>query len=119
MNALSGLKALVVEDEGSIALLIEDMLLEFGCEIAASAARLAEAREVAETGTFDFAVVDVNLAGESILPIAVVLRRRGIPFILSTGYGAAGVPAELKGHPVLGKPFTIEQFRQAISAALS
>ena len=119
MSAFTGLKALVVEDEGAVALLIEDMLVEMGCEIVASVARFAEARSVAETAVFDFAVLDINLAGISALSIAHMLRERRIPFILSTGYGASGIPPELTGNPVLGKPFTRAQFRQAIAAALS
>src|ERR1044071_3514388 len=119
MKALAGLKALVAEDEGSIALLIEDMLLDFGCEIAASAARLAVACKLAQTVSCDFAVLDVNLAGQSALPVALLLRERGIPFVFSTGYGATGVPGEMADHPVLGKPFTREQLRQAILSALS
>ena len=118
MNDLSGLRALVVEDEGSVALLIEEMLLDLGCEIAASVARLTDACRIAGTATFDFAVLDVNLGGKSVLPVAQILRDRRIPFVFSTGYGADGLPEEFGGRPVLSKPFALEEFRRVICAAL-
>jgi CheY-like chemotaxis protein len=117
MNELSGLKALVVEDEGGIALMIEDMLEELGCKIAASAAHLKKAREMAEAAAIDFAVLDVNIDGKLVFPVAHILRTRGIPFVFSTGYGAGGLPTEFSGTPVVGKPFTIDALRDAILAA--
>ena len=105
----SGLRALLVEDEGSIALMLEDMLGALGCEIAASVARLAQACTVARTGSFDFAILDVNLGGELGFPVALILRERGIPFLFSTGYGEGAVPPEFGTYPVLNKPFSKKQ----------
>lgn len=121
MNAtrLSGLKALVVEDEASVAFLIEDMLQELGCEIVASVATLAKACRMAATGTFDFALLDVNLNGERAFPAAEILRSRNIPFVFSTGYGPVGLPAEFANRPVVTKPFSAEQLREQISIALA
>jgi CheY-like chemotaxis protein len=119
MNDLAGLKALLVEDEGGIALMIEDMLEEFGCKIVASVARLRQASDVASTAAVDFAILDVNIDGQEVFPVARVLRTRGIPFVFSTGYGAGGLPPEFSATPVVGKPFTIEGLRSAILAALT
>src|ERR1051325_3229252 len=105
----SGLRALLVEDEGSIALMLEDMLGALGCEIAASVARLAQACTVARTHSFDFAILDVNLGGELSFPFALILRERGIPFLFSTGYGEGAVPPEFGTYPVLNKPFSKKQ----------
>ena len=116
---LSGLKVLVVEDEGGIALLIEDMLLELGCEIAASAAHLNEANELARHCQIDFAVLDVNLDGQPVFPVARALRDRGVPFVFSTGYGAGGLPADLAGYPVVSKPFLMNSLREAVVSAIS
>jgi DNA-binding response OmpR family regulator len=115
----SGLRALIVEDEASIALLLEDMLAALGCEIGASVARVAHACSLAQTGTFDFAILDVNLAGELGFPVAQILRERRIPFLFSTGYGEGAVPPEFGIYPVLSKPFSMKQLREAISTALS
>jgi CheY-like chemotaxis protein len=119
MTDLSGLKVLVVEDEGSIALLIEDMLIDLGCQIAASVAQLAQACKIAATVLIDFAVLDINLNGERVFAVAEILQERGIPFLFSTGYGTTGVPAAFERHPVLCKPFTLDNLRQAISKALN
>ena len=113
------MKVLVVEDEGSIALLLEDMLEELGCEVAASVAHAAEANEVARTVAADMALLDVNLDGKPVFPVARVLRERGIPVVFSTGYGAGSLPTEFADCPVVGKPFTMEALRRAISAALT
>ena len=113
-----GLRALVVEDEGAVALLIEDMLLDLGCEIAASAAHLVKACELARTARIDIAVLDLNLGGCSALPVAHILRGRQVPFVFSTGYGTSGVPPELETYPVLCKPFVLHDLQNKISDAL-
>jgi CheY-like chemotaxis protein len=79
MTDLAGLRVLVVEDEGSVALLIEGMLEDLGCEIAASVATLAKALHAVQTETLDFAVLDVNLAGDQVFPVAEILKGRRLP----------------------------------------
>lgn len=118
MIPLAGIRVLVVEDEGAIALLIEEMLEEFGCEVVASVARLAPACEVAGSVQVDLAILDVNLAGERVFPVADILRNRQIPFLFSTGYGASGLPAEYAGCPVLHKPFSQSELQQKIVVTL-
>jgi CheY-like chemotaxis protein len=117
--SFDGLKVLVVEDEGPIAFLLEDMLQELGFEIAASVATLAGACRAAEVGGFDFAVLDVNLKGERSFPAAQILQSRKIPFVFSTGYGSAGLPPEFAGHPVVSKPFSQGQLHAKISSAMA
>jgi CheY-like chemotaxis protein len=119
MSDLSGVKVLLVEDEGGVALMLEDMLSHLGCEIVASVARLAEACEVARTVAFDFALLDVNLAGQLVFPVAEILRQRNIPFTFSTGYGQSGIPREFGTYPVLSKPYSIKQLAQVVTGALS
>jgi CheY-like chemotaxis protein len=115
----SGLRVLVVEDEGTVALMIEDMLQDLGCEIAASIARFADACRVAGTLEVDLALLDVNLAGQQVFPVAEILQARQIPIVFSTGYGSSGLPSEFSEFPVLGKPFSMEQLRQAIALAVA
>ena len=85
---LAGQRALVIEDEGLVSVLIEDILLDSGCAIAGTASSLAEALDKVETLAFDFAIVDVNLNGLQSAPVAEALVERGVPFVLATGYGA-------------------------------
>jgi CheY-like chemotaxis protein len=87
MTELSGARVLLVEDEGLVALMIEDMLEELGLKVIASAAHVAKACELASAASFDLALLDVNLAGERVFPVARILRDRRIPFLFSTGYG--------------------------------
>jgi CheY-like chemotaxis protein len=98
-------RVLLVEDEAMIAMLMEDMLEELGCEVVASAGTLDTAMAVADTDDFDIAFLDVNLGGVPAYPIASVLQARSIPFAFVTGYGAGGVEAEHADAPVLQKPF--------------
>jgi CheY-like chemotaxis protein len=117
MTDFSGTKVLVVEDEGFVALMIEDMLEDLGCQVIASVPTLKQACMFAQTAEIDLAVLDINLGGDRSFPAAKILRERGIPFIFSTGYGAAGLPAELSGSPVLGKPFSAEELKEKLQAA--
>ena len=102
---LNGLRVLVVEDEMMVSMLIEDMLTDLGCTVIGPAARLDEAMELASKGGIDCAVLDVNLGGQPIFPLADMLREKGAPFAFATGYGDAGLRDVDRGSPVLQKPF--------------
>lgn len=117
-RGLAGLRVLVVEDEALIAMLVEEYLDELGCEVAGVAGRLEEALEKARTlAPLDLAVLDVNLAGRLSYPVASVLRERGVALVFATGYGGAGLPEDLRGVPVLSKPFERDQLAEVLSAA--
>ena len=104
-GSLEGLRVLVVEDEMMVSMLIEDMLSDLGCTVVGPASRLDEAIELAGASDLDCAVLDVNLGGQPIFPLADLLRERGKPFAFATGYGDAGIRDVDKGTPVLQKPF--------------
>lgn len=116
-DTLQGLRVLVVEDEAAISLLLEDMLLDFGCEVIGPAARLAAALDAVERETVDLAILDVNVAGEPIYPVAETLARKGVPFVFSTGYGSAGIRDLYRDRPVLQKPFAQHDLRQKLVLA--
>lgn len=102
---LDGLRVLVVEDEMMVSMLIEDMLTDLGCVVVGPASRLDEAIELANNSQLDCAVLDVNLGGQPIFPLADILRAKGVPFAFATGYGDAGLRDADRGSPVLQKPF--------------
>jgi CheY-like chemotaxis protein len=107
MGMLTGRRILVVEDEMIVAMLLEDMLAELGCEVVGVANRVAKALAMIEQGTaFDAAVLDLNLHGEKSFPVAAALTARGRPFVFSTGYGRRGVPDEFRRVPLVEKPYS-------------
>ncbi len=114
---LNGLRILVVEDEAAISLLLEDMLLDFGCEVIGPAARLSAALEAVEREAVDLAILDVNVAGEPIYPEAEALVQRRVPFVFSTGYGSAGIKDAFRDRPVLQKPFAQHDLKQKLLMA--
>lgn len=116
-NDLDGLRVLVVEDEAAISLLLEDMLLDFGCEVIGPAARLAAALDMVGREKIDLAILDVNVAGEPIYPVADALVQKAVPFVFSTGYGSAGIKDAYRDRPVLQKPFAQHDLKQKLLAA--
>src|SRR6185312_15427283 len=83
---IKGLRILIVEDALLLALELEAGLAEAGACVAGSAADVEEGLRMAEL-PLDAAVLDANLNGESVLPVAQALAARGVPFIFATGYG--------------------------------
>lgn len=112
-----GLRVLVVEDEMTIALMIEDMLADLGHEVVDMPMRLPLALAAVERGSFDLAILDVNLDGETSYPVAKLLHERALPFIFATGYGASGLSPEFRDRPVLQKPFLRDDLEDALAAA--
>jgi CheY-like chemotaxis protein len=109
-------RVFVVEDEVMIRMLLEDMLADLGYGIAASAGGLDEAITLARESDFDLAILDVNLNGHAVYPVAEVLDQRGVPFVFSTGYGERGLPEPYRDRPTLQKPFQLENLDKALSA---
>lgn len=110
-------RILVVEDEVMIRMLIEDMLGELGYTVAAVAAQLDEAMQAAETADFDLAILNVNLNGQAISPLAHTLASRGTPFVFVTGYGEGGIPADYRDRPALKKPFQLDSLKSTLQTA--
>jgi CheY-like chemotaxis protein len=113
------LRILVVEDEMTIAFMIEDMLVELGHEVVELAMRLPEALDAAQRADIDVAILDVNIDGHRSFAVADILIGRAIPFAFATGYGAAGVDEAYKNRPVLAKPFLSDDLRKLLSQAIA
>ncbi|MCB8881153.1 response regulator [Acidisoma cellulosilytica] len=109
---------LVVEDEMLVSLLIEDALTDAGGTVVGPYDRVPDALEAVRTLPFDIAVLDVNVAGIKVYPVAETLSQRGIPFLLLSGYGAGAVPPERPSWPVCSKPFRPEQLIALLAALL-
>lgn len=105
---------LIVEDEAIVAFLVEDALTEMGLPILSVANRVSSALELVRQRQPSGAVLDVNLAGERVFPVAAVLADRKVPFLFLTGYGGDGLEAAFAGVSVLEKPFSVEQFQTAV-----
>jgi CheY-like chemotaxis protein len=105
LTRLQGLRVLIVEDETIIAMLLEDILTDAGCVVAGKARSVAAALDAVETLQFDVAILDVNLRGRRVDPVADALMDRRLPFIFATGYGEAGLAERFRSITVLQKPF--------------
>ena len=100
-----GSRVMVVEDELLVAMLVEETLVEHGCEIVGPFSTVETALAAARDVTADMAVLDVNLRGKRVYPVAELLEARGIPFVLMSGYGRDGVPPEHAHWVACSKPF--------------
>jgi DNA-binding response OmpR family regulator len=99
-----GKRLLLVEDEALIGTLIHDMLLEWGFEPSEPFRRLEDALSAVEEKSYDGAILDMNLNGEAVYPLADLLASRSIPFIFLTGYAQQSIDRRFSDYPVLQKP---------------
>jgi CheY-like chemotaxis protein len=113
-----GRRALVVEDEMLVFMLIESVLADLGLEVLPPAGRLHHALEAARSAEMDVALLDVNLAGEMVFPVAEILAQRAIPFIFLTGYGESILQEPFTDRPVIQKPFRDGALIRAIEHCL-
>ena len=120
IEALKGRRILVVEDESLVAMLLETILEDMGCETVGPVSNVAEAVGLVDGGEpLHGALLDVNVAGVEVLPVAAALEARGLPFVFSTGYGEGGLPDGWKGRITLQMPFTVAAVEDALARALS
>ncbi|HYC69065.1 response regulator [Brevundimonas sp.] len=118
-QAIAGRRVLIVEDESLVAMLLETILEDMGCVPVGPAATVDEGLRMAtDAERVDAALLDVNVAGKQVFPVAEALKDRGVPFVFSTGYGEGGLPDEWRGQPTLQKPFTEAAVRDALMAAM-
>jgi PAS domain S-box-containing protein len=117
-HTLRGKRVLIVEDEPLLSMDMEATLTECGCEVRGPAGTLGKASQLIASMDCDAALLDANLAGQSVGELAVDLTQRNIPFAFVTGYGREALPQGFRDAIVLGKPFSKEQLRAVVQALL-
>jgi DNA-binding response OmpR family regulator len=110
---------LIVEDEPLIAMMLEDFLLSLGHAVCGSCDSVSAALEAVDKVPFDLAILDVNLKGENVWPVATALREKGTPFVLASGGHVDPPPPEFKNAPMIEKPYTIDRVTPIIEAAFA
>jgi DNA-binding response OmpR family regulator len=116
---LRGRRVLIVEDDMLIAIMIEDMLLDLGCAALGPINTLPGALALAtEEASIDLAILDIDLNGVPVFPVADVLQARGVPVVFSTGYGDTELPFRHRDCKVLHKPFRARNLAATVREAL-
>jgi CheY-like chemotaxis protein len=114
--SLSGRRVLVVEDEYFLADDLSRALTQLGAEVLGPVATREEALDLLASGErIDLAVLDINLQGESVFPVADTLLEQGVPFLFATGYDQTAIPLQYQQVPRWEKPFAPEALAQALS----
>lgn len=119
IHSLKGRRILVVEDEPLIGMDIVAALEDAGAEVEGPVHSVEEACAVIASGEFDAALVDANLHGKPVGPIAAALTKRGVPFAFATGYDKDGLPDGFQDRPILGKPAGPEQVVAMVARLVS
>ena len=110
---------LIVEDEPLIAMMLEDFIQSLGHAVSGNCDSVSSALKEIEKSEFDLAILDINLKGESVWPVASALRGKGTPFVLATGGHVDPPPAEFANVPTIEKPYTIDRVTPIIEAVLA
>ena len=108
---------LLVEDEAFVAMMMRDLIADFGFRVVGPFGTVTDALEALDRHELVGAVLDVNLAGEKIYPVAEQLSGRGVPFVFVTGYASDAIEEKFAGVPVLQKPVDGTALRRALDRA--
>ncbi|HSF23046.1 MAG TPA: response regulator [Blastocatellia bacterium] len=112
--SLQGKRILVIEDELLLALCVGEALEEQGCEVIGPATSVRQGLNLVETTAVNGAILDINLNGELVYPVAKALMDRNIPFLFTTGYSSLDVPSSFRSVPRLDKPVEPGLFIQVL-----
>lgn len=113
LGSLKGRRVLIVEDAVLLALELETGLSDAGAVVIGPAYELEEAMALLDQ-PIDAAVLDANLNGQSVMPVAQALAERGVPFVFATGYGDTGAALAGYNAPIVRKPYDVSQVAQAV-----
>jgi DNA-binding response OmpR family regulator len=116
-KSLSGARILVVEDEFLLALQLEELLQSRGCTVLGPFKSLEDAM-AASREPFDLAILDINLKGTMVYPLADDLLARGRPFLFLSGYTLSNLPERFRSAVRLGKPCEPETLIKAVQSLL-
>jgi DNA-binding response OmpR family regulator len=98
-------RILIVEDEALLAFGLEQDLIDAGYATLGPFRDIQSAFSAVTSESFDLAILDVNLHGEMVYPVADVLLHRSIPFLFLSGYGGGSMPERFRGYPRMAKPY--------------
>lgn len=119
LESLAGRAVLVVEDNGLLCCVIEETLREAGCTIVGPYTRLHEALAAVPASSIDVALLDMNLRGELVSPLADQLAQRGVPFLLTSAYRPDDLPLSLRSAMQLRKPYTDDALLERLSMLIA
>lgn len=118
---VGAMRILIAEDEFLVGLQLEEDLRSAGCSIVGPFSTLEAATRASRREQFDLAVLDINLNGNRVYPLADELSARGIPVILLSGYLPTDLPVRFRKWPQLAKPHEpaalIKEIRAAVPEA--
>jgi len=97
-------------------MLAEDLLEQLGCRMVGLVSSVGKALELAKSAELDLALLDVDIGGEPVYPVASALLKRGVPFLFMSGYG--GLEDPWRGRPIVQKPFDLDQLRREMERVL-
>ena len=117
-STLASRRILIVEDSPVVAEVLREMLIDLGCEVVGPTGNMAVAQALAGGEPLDAAVIDLNIRGGKVYPVARTLAGRDIPFLITSGYGDWTMPEEWKGRPRLKKPFKEDELRRKLEELL-
>ena len=115
---LSGKSILLVEDEFLLAIQLDEILQSLGGTVRGPFGKLDDAREAARRGDFNLAILDINLSGTMVYPLADDLRDRGVPFVFLSGYSGSNLPERFRAVTRLNKPCDPDMLIAALRSQL-
>ncbi len=118
LGSLTGLRILIVEDDALVALNLQEFVESLGCTVVGPTGRLSEALAILETQEIDGAMLDINLHGEMVYPLAERLAEREIPILFCSGYAfTSAVPPRFAHYPQIAKPCAEHTVKSAMIKA--
>jgi DNA-binding NtrC family response regulator len=120
LTNLFGHRILVVEDDGLLAMIYDEILKDVGAEVVGPVATVDAARKLVIANAVSAALLDIRLGNHEVWPVARLLADRGVPFVFTTGHFDAGtLPTEWSGRPVVSKPARTERIIAALAKVLA